>query len=161
MSVPSLATQFLSTLMPNQRKSISRDDINTLAFTYGGEVYTRMHNVSPPREVMLVAFADGSALAFRERDAGSGIFAPDKNDIKLKLAIESAQDTFATTGDTSHKYKNSDGADVVVAASPPKSPSKATKSSKKKGGSFRRKRCHRSRSTKYRRGRGRLSRNRK
>jgi hypothetical protein len=158
MSVPSLATQFLVTLTPNQKKSISRDEINTLASTRGGEVYTRMQNVSSPREVRLVAFADGSALAFRGNKAG--FFVPDAKDIKLKLAIESAQKTFDTTRDPSHKYKNPDGADVVVAASPPKSPSKA-KSSKKKGGSFRRKRCHRSRSTKYRRGRGRLSRNRK
>ena len=101
-----------------------------------------MTNTVPQREVKLIVFPDESAAAFRQHE-GSSAFERPSTTMTMKDAVRNSHATFASSGDPSTKYKNSDGVDVVVSDSP--SPKGKSKSKKSRGGSYI-KRTRRSRS---------------
>lgn len=154
--MPNLAKIFLDSHLVKKKKNFSRDELEELVRTenYGEspnkrvEIFTKMTNTVPRREVKLIVFPDESAAAFRQHEV-SGAFERPSATMSMKDAIRNSHATFASSGDRSNIYKNSDGADVVVSRSPSpssSSPKGKSKSSKKSRGGTYIKKSRRSRS---------------
>ena len=148
--MPNLAKEFLGSFLVKKKKKFTSDELDELVRTenYGEspkkhvEIFTKMTNTVPQREVKLIVFPDESAAAFRQHE-GSSAFERPSTTMSMKDAVRNSHATFASSGDPSTKYKNSDGVDVVVSDSP--SPKGKSKSKKSRGGSYI-KRTRRSRS---------------
>ena len=148
--MPNLAKEFLGSFLVKKKKKFTSDELDELVRTenYGEspkkhvEIFTKMTNTVPQREVKLIVFPDESAAAFRQHE-GSSAFERPSTTMTMKDAVRNSHATFASSGDPSTKYKNSDGVDVVVSDSP--SPKGKSKSKKSRGGSYI-KRTRRSRS---------------
>jgi len=144
--MPNLAKEFLGSHLLKKKK-FTGEELDEIVHTenYGEspanhvEIYTRMTHTEPECQVKLIAFPDGSAAAFKQSAPGS-LFDKPGAPTSLKLSVSASHATFATTKNESHKYKNADGADVVVSGSP----SPKSKSKKSRGGSYN-KRSRRSR----------------
>lgn len=149
--MPNLAKEFLDSFLVKKKKKFTGAELEELVRTenYGEspkkhvEIFTKMTNTQPQREVKLIVFPDESAAAFRQCKEGSAFERPSVT-MSMKDAVRNSHATFASSGDPSTKYKNSDGVDVVVSGSP----SPKSKSKKSRGGSYIRK----SRRTRSRRG---------
>jgi hypothetical protein len=163
--MPNLAKEFLDSFLVKKKKHFTSDELEELVRTenYGEsprkhvEIFTKMTNTEPKRQVKLIVFPDESAAAFRQ-PKGSSAFERPSATMSMKEAVRNSHATFASSGDSSNIYKNSDGVDVVVADSPsPKGKSKSSKKGgkKKRGGSSikrtRRSHSRRSLSHKHRR----------
>ena len=149
--MPNLAKEFLDSFLVKKKKKFTGAELEELVRTenYGEspkkhvEIFTKMTNTQPQREVKLIVFPDESAAAFRQHEV-NGAFERPSTTMSLKDAVRNSHATFASSGDPSTKYKNSDGVDVVVSGSP----SPKSKSKKSRGGSY----IKRSRRTRSRRG---------
>jgi hypothetical protein len=151
LTMPNLAKEFLDSFLVKKKKKFTSAELEELVRTenYGEsptkhvEIFTKMTNTRPQqREVKLIVFPDESAAAFRQCKESSAFERPSTT-MSMKDAVRNSHATFASSGDPSTKYKNSDGVDVVVSDSP--SPSPKGKSKKSRGGSYN-KRTRRSRS---------------
>jgi len=148
--MPNLAKEFLDSFLVKKKKKFTGAELEELVRTenYGEspkkhvEIFTKMTNTQPQREVKLIVFPDESAAAFRQCKESSAFERPSVT-MSMKDAVRNSHATFASSGDPSTKYKNSDGVDVVVSGSP--SPKSKGKSKKSRGGSYI-KRTRRSRS---------------
>jgi hypothetical protein len=148
--MPNLAKIFLDSFLVKKKKKFTGAELEELVRTenYGEspkkhvEIFTKMTNTQPQREVKLIVFPDESAAAFRQCKESSAFERPSVT-MSMKDAVRNSHATFASSGDPSTKYKNSDGVDVVVSGSP--SPKSKGKSKKSRGGSYI-KRTRRSRS---------------
>lgn len=151
--MPNLAKEFLDSFLVKKKKKFTGAELEELVRTenYGEsptkhvDIFTRMTNTEPQREVKLIVFPDESAASFRQHE-GSSAFERPSVTMSMKDAVLKARATFASSGDPSTKYKNSDGVDVVVSGSP--SPKSKGKSKKSHGGSY----IKRSRRSRSRRG---------
>lgn len=141
-----LAKEFLNSFLVKKKKKFTGEQIEELVRTenYGEsptnhvEIFTKMTNAVPQSQVKLVVFPDGSATAFRQPKE-SVMFERPKTTISMKDAVRNSHATFASTKDPTNIYKNSDGVDVVVSASPAQSPKgKGSKKESKKSGGRRR-----------------------
>ena len=165
--MPNLAKKFLDSFLVKKKKKFTSAELEELVRTenYGEspnkhvEIFTKMTNTYPQRQVKLIVFPDESAAAFRQHEA-NGAFERPSTTMSLKDAVRNSYATFASSGDPTTIYKNSDGVDVVVSRSPSpsssSSPKGKSKSSKKSGGGAyikksRRSRSHRSLTRKHRR----------
>jgi len=148
--MPNLAKIFLDSFLVKKKKKFTGAELEELVTTenFGEspakhvEIFTKMTNTVPQREVKLIVFPDESAAAFRQCKESSAFERPSAT-MSMKDAVRNSHATFASSGDPSTKYKNSDGVDVVVSGSP--SPKSKGKSKKSRGGSYI-KRTRRSRS---------------
>ena len=148
--MPNLAKIFLDSFLVKKKKKFTGAELEELVTTenFGEspakhvEIFTKMTNTQPQREVKLIVFPDESAAAFRQCKESSAFERPSAT-MSMKDAVRNSHATFASSGDPSTKYKNSDGVDVVVSGSP--SPKSKGKSKKSRGGSYI-KRTRRSRS---------------
>lgn len=140
--MPNLAKEFLDSFLVKKKKKFTGAELEELVRTenYGEspkkhvEIFTKMTNTQPQREVKLIVFPDESAAAFRQCKESSAFERPSVT-MSMKDAVRNSHATFASCGDPSTKYKNSDGVDVVVSGSP----SPKSKSKKSGGGSYIRK----------------------
>jgi hypothetical protein len=140
--MPNLAKEFLDSFLVKKKKKFTGAELEELVRTenYGEspkkyvEIFTKMTNTQPQREVKLIVFPDESAAAFRQCKESSAFERPSAT-MSMKEAVRNSHATFASSGDPSTKYKNSDGVDVVVSGSP----SPKSKSKKSRGGSYIRK----------------------
>ena len=140
--MPNLAKEFLDSFLVKKKKKFTGAELEELVRTenYGEspkkhvEIFTKMTNTQPQREVKLIVFPDESAAAFRQCKESSAFERPSVT-MSMKDAVRNSHATFASSGDPSTKYKNSDGVDVVVSGSP----SPKSKSKKSRGGSYIRK----------------------
>ena len=150
--MPNLAKKFLGSFLVKKKNKFTGAELEELVTTenYGEspakhvEIFTKMTNTVPQREVKLIVFPDESAAAFRQCKESSAFERPSAT-MSMKDAVRNSHATFASSGDPSTKYKNSDGVDVVVSGSPSPSPKGKSKSKKSRGGSYI-KRTRRSRS---------------
>ena len=150
--MPNLAKEFLDSFLVKKKKKFTGAELEELVTTenYGEsptkhvEIFTRMTNTEPQREVKLLVFPDESAASFRQHE-GSSAFERPSVTMSMKDAVRKAHATFTSSGDPTTKYKNSDGVDVVVVSG---STSPKNKSKTSRGGSYIRK----SRRTRSRRG---------
>lgn len=139
--MPNLAKEFLGSFLVKKKKKFTGAELEELVRTenYGEspakhvEIFTKMTNTVPQREVKLIVFPDESAAAFRQCKESSAFERPSAT-MSMKDAVRNSHATFASSGDPSTKYKNSDGVDVVVSGSP--SPKSKGKSKKSRGGSY-------------------------
>lgn len=144
--MPNLAKEFLGSHLLKKKK-FTGEELDEFVRTenYGEspakhvEIYTRMTHAEPERQVKLIVFPDGSAAAFKQ--SADNLFDKPGAPTSLKLSVRASNATFAASKNEYHKYKNADGADVVVSGSP----SPKSKSKKSRGGSYI-KRTRRSRS---------------
>jgi hypothetical protein len=151
--MPNLAKNFLVSFLVKKKKKFTGAELEELVRTenYGEsptnhvEIFTKMTNTVPQREVKLIVFPDESAAAFRQCKDSNHFERPSAT-MSMKEAVRNSHATFASSGDPSTKYKNSDGVDVVVSGSP--SPKSKGKSKKSHGGSY----IKRSRRSRSRRG---------
>lgn len=149
--MPNLAKEFLDSFLVKKKKKFTGAELEELVRTenYGEspkkhvEIFTKMTNTQPQREVKLIVFPDESAAAFRQHEV-NGAFERPSTTMSLKDAVRNSYATFASSNLPNTIYKNSDGVDVVVTPSP----SPKSKSKKSRGGSYIRK----SRRTRSRRG---------
>ncbi len=148
-----LAKVFLDSFLVQKKKKFTGAELEELVRTenYGEsptkhvEIFTKMTNTVPQRQVKLIVFPDESAAAFRQCKDSSDFERPSAT-MSMKEAVRNSHATFASSGDPSTKYKNSDGVDVVVSDSPSKSPKSKSKGKKSRGGGSYIERSRRSRS---------------
>ena len=142
--MPNLAKEFLGSFLVKKKKKFTSSELEELVRTENYEesptnhveIFTKMTNTVPQREVKLIVFPDGSAAAFRQHE-GSSAFERPSTTMSMKDAVRNSHATFASSGDPTNIYKNSDGVDVVVSGSPAQSPKGKSKSSKKsRGGAY-------------------------
>ena len=148
--MPNLAKEFLGSFLVKKKKKFTSDELEELVRTENYEesptnrveIFTKMTNTVPQREVKLIVFPDESAAVFRQHE-GSSAFERPSTTMSMKDAVRNSHATFASSGDPTNIYKNSDGVDVVVSGSP--SPKSKSGKKKSQGGSYI-KRTRRSRS---------------